>query len=130
MRAKAKDKQPNQRLRFEREARGWTQQYVAEQLGADINIVSRWECGERRPGPYYRRKLCGLFGMSAIELNLVDAQAASDPSPNTTSQTPLPVPIPDAPMGAGAIDSSLDKQNSFGAYSSAVARQQPLVQGS
>ncbi len=72
MQANARYKQPNHCLRYEREARGWTQQYVAEQLGADMNIVSRWECGERKPGPYYRQKLCALFGKSALELGLVE----------------------------------------------------------
>ena len=89
MQAKTKNKQPNARLRFEREVRGWTQQYVAEHLGTDMNIVSRWECGERKPGPYYRQKLIELFGKSAFELGFVEAQASpalsSDAKPHLTS---------------------------------------------
>jgi tetratricopeptide (TPR) repeat protein/DNA-binding XRE family transcriptional regulator len=131
MRPSSRDKQPNHRLRFEREARGWTQQYMAEQLGADMNIVSRWECGERRPGPYYRQKLCELFGMNAVELNLVNAQVASDLSSNSTFHAPLPVTTPGTPLiGTGTTDTSLDKQDSLRAYSSQGALQRPLVQGS
>src|SRR5260370_36961194 len=78
MQANARYKQPNHCLRYEREMRGWTQQYVAEQLGADMNIISRWECGERKPGPYYRQKLMALFGKSAVELGLMKAHIPSD----------------------------------------------------
>src|SRR5712691_5690505 len=78
MQADTRHKQPNACLRYERETRGWTQQYVAEQLGADMNIISRWECGERKPGPYYRQKLMTLFGKSAVELGLVKADVPPD----------------------------------------------------
>lgn len=77
-------RRPNRRLRHEREARGWSQAYVARQLGADANIVSCWESGERKPGPYYHQKLCALFGKSAVELGLLEA----DPEPATTSTLP------------------------------------------
>jgi tetratricopeptide (TPR) repeat protein/transcriptional regulator with XRE-family HTH domain len=62
---------PNQRLKVERELRGWSQKYVADQLGADHYYLSRWERGTASPSPYYRQKLCTLFGMNAKELGLL-----------------------------------------------------------
>src|ERR1700730_15346360 len=97
--------QPNDRLRFEREARGWTQQFVAEQLGAEMNIASRWECGERRPGPYYRQKLSALFGKSAVELGLINGQAPSDQPPNAHSRaSSMQAGVPGTPIGIGTAD--------------------------
>jgi len=43
MDSKTEYRKPNYRLSREWRARGWTQRYVAEQLGADPNIVSRWK---------------------------------------------------------------------------------------
>ncbi len=127
----ARHKQPNHRLRFEREARGWTQQYVAEQLGADMNIVSRWECGERKPGPYYRQKLSALFGKSAVELGLVNVQPSYGQSPNAISHaSSIQAGVPGTTIGIGAADTSLDKQESARAYSSQVAMRPAPVPGS
>lgn len=68
---------PNSALRQARELRGWSQGYVAEQIEApSSNYISRWECGEVVPGPYYRQKLRDLFGKSVQELGFV--QAAED----------------------------------------------------
>jgi len=62
---------PNRRLKYERELRGWSQQYVATQINAERYYVSRWEIGTASPRPDYRRKLCELFGMNAGELGLL-----------------------------------------------------------
>lgn len=61
---------PKQRLAAERMRRRWTQLEVADQLGTTPGNVSRWERGITSPGPYFRSKLCELFGMSAHELGL------------------------------------------------------------
>ena len=61
---------PRQRLVAERLRRRWTQLEVADQLGTTPGNVSRWERGITSPGPYFRRKLCELFGSSAQELGL------------------------------------------------------------
>jgi tetratricopeptide (TPR) repeat protein/transcriptional regulator with XRE-family HTH domain len=66
---------PNQQLKAERELRGWSQKYVAEQLGADHYYLSRWERGSAVPSPYYRQKLCTLFGKNARELGLLQEDA-------------------------------------------------------
>jgi transcriptional regulator with XRE-family HTH domain len=65
---------PNQRLREERELQGWSQKYVADQIGADHYYISRWEHGITVPSPYYRQKLCELFGKNAKELGLLQGQ--------------------------------------------------------
>ncbi len=47
-----------------------SQQELADRIGTtDVNI-SRWERGLTRPGPYFRRKLCAIFGKSEAELEL------------------------------------------------------------
>jgi transcriptional regulator with XRE-family HTH domain len=62
---------PNQRLREERELRGWSQKYVTDQIGVDPYYLSRWERGTATPSPHYRQKLCALFGKNAKELGLL-----------------------------------------------------------
>jgi transcriptional regulator with XRE-family HTH domain len=61
---------PRQRLVDERIRRRWTQLEVADRLGTTPGNVSRWERGITSPGPYFRSKLCELFGSSAQELGL------------------------------------------------------------
>jgi tetratricopeptide (TPR) repeat protein/transcriptional regulator with XRE-family HTH domain len=95
----------NQRLREERILRGWSQQYVAEQIGADSYYLSRWEHGKMLPSPYYREKLCALFGKNARELgfmpqeskhgqevleNLPNSAGREDPGVHDPAIPPLP----------------------------------------
>jgi transcriptional regulator with XRE-family HTH domain len=66
---------PNNALRRERELRGWSQQYVAEQIKAHSpSYISRWERGTTTPTPYYRKELCRLFDKNAQELGFVREQ--------------------------------------------------------
>lgn len=69
---------PNQQLKAERELRGWSQKYVADQIGADHYYLSRWERGTASPSPYYRQKLCTLFGKNAKELGLLQEESSED----------------------------------------------------
>src|SRR5947209_18316314 len=62
---------PNPLLKAERELRGWSQKYAADQIGADRYYLSRWEHGTASPSPFYRQKLCALFGKNARELGLL-----------------------------------------------------------
>jgi transcriptional regulator with XRE-family HTH domain len=64
------------RLRRERELHSWSQEQVAEKLGTTAPNVSRWERGKTFPDTYYRQKLCELFGKSAVELGLLQNDAA------------------------------------------------------
>jgi tetratricopeptide (TPR) repeat protein/transcriptional regulator with XRE-family HTH domain len=73
---KAAVARPNVRLREARELRGWSQKYVAEQIGADRYYLSRWEHGTAFPSPYYRQKLCKLFGKDTRELGLLPEESA------------------------------------------------------
>jgi transcriptional regulator with XRE-family HTH domain len=74
---------PNALLRRAREERNWSQQEVADQIGTTLVNVSRWERNVTSPQPYYRQKLCALFGKSAHELGLLEIRggtATGDPS--------------------------------------------------
>ncbi len=64
------ESQPRVRLTEARNARRWSQQEVAEKLGTTYVNVSRWERGITRPSPYFRKKLCMLFGKTERELDL------------------------------------------------------------
>ncbi|MBV9688652.1 MAG: helix-turn-helix transcriptional regulator [Ktedonobacteraceae bacterium] len=78
-----KEKQVNQKLKHEREARCWTLQEVADRLyelclQEDPNCaiiagdtVGRWERGFNTPSAHYQRKLCILFGKDALELGFI-----------------------------------------------------------
>lgn len=66
-------RRPNDLLRRERLLRGWTQQDVAGRIETDGYTVNRWERGRAIPSPYFRQKLCHLFGKNAEELGLLGA---------------------------------------------------------
>lgn len=90
---------PNLRLKEARELRGWSQKYVADEIGADRYYLSRWEHGIAFPSPYYRQKLCTLFGKDARELGLIREE--------TAKETPEAVP-PTESEAAAAIHFPLD----------------------
>ena len=48
---------PNTLLRRERQLRGWSQTYLAQQIGVQDYYISRWERGDVTPSPYYQQKL-------------------------------------------------------------------------
>src|SRR5215469_2443829 len=62
----------NQRLKYERERRGWSLGYVATLIDCpDPHTIGRWERGISFPSPRYRHALCELFGKDAEELGLL-----------------------------------------------------------
>jgi transcriptional regulator with XRE-family HTH domain len=67
------------RLADARIDRGWTQQDVADRIGASVKSVSRWEHGVTLPEPYAQRKLCRLFGLSPAELGLLPVSEPETP---------------------------------------------------
>ncbi len=70
--AKATRASPNDRLRAAREHHGWTQQELADRIGISQSFtISRWESGVAFPRPYYIRRLCDLFRLTAAELGLL-----------------------------------------------------------
>ena len=70
----------NEILRYEREVHGLSQEEVAEKVGTDQKVVSRWERGISRPSPYFRKKLMEVFGKNALELGLLDQQSSDNDS--------------------------------------------------
>jgi tetratricopeptide (TPR) repeat protein/transcriptional regulator with XRE-family HTH domain len=76
---------PNQKLRYERQRRAWSQQEVADMVGTTPLNVGRWERGVTYPGPHFRQKLCEVFGKSPQELGLVPGDLDAD----TSSVVPL-----------------------------------------
>jgi transcriptional regulator with XRE-family HTH domain/tetratricopeptide (TPR) repeat protein len=77
---------PNTKLRYYRDLRGWSQEEVGHAVGTDAKRVGVWERGENLPSPYFRHKLCDLFGKDAAELGfLAEQDQAALPS---TQQPP------------------------------------------
>ncbi|HLZ60410.1 MAG TPA: tetratricopeptide repeat protein [Ktedonosporobacter sp.] len=78
---RATQAQPNALLRRARQERGWSQQEVADLIGApQAYMVTRWENGTGLPGPGYREKLCALFHKSRQELGFLKP-LSEGPSP-------------------------------------------------
>lgn len=77
------DRKPNRLLAWERLQRGWSYEELAERVrtemarcgendtGLTANTVRRWETGERRPDPRYRKHLVTILGKPASELGLL-----------------------------------------------------------
>lgn len=81
---------PNRLLRVARKERGWTQQQVADRIGAPLALnISRWENGTAFPSAYYLEKLCQLFGKSLSELGLSQVEEAA---PGEQASRPEPLP--------------------------------------
>src|SRR5579883_1320270 len=93
--------QPRVRLTEARNALKWSQKEVADRLGTTFVNVSRWERGITRPSPYFRQKLCKLFGKTEQELDLVqenEAQPGESELVSPLISSPLTAaPAPHAP---------------------------------
>jgi transcriptional regulator with XRE-family HTH domain len=63
-------------LRAARDERGWTQQELADAIQTTPVNVSRWENSKTIPSPYFRQRLCDVYGKTSAELGLL--------SPSTT----------------------------------------------
>lgn len=94
----------NSLLKAERELRGWSQRYVAEQIDADHYYLSRWEHGTATPSPHYRQKLCALFGKNARELGLIRENISSPPP---ASAVPPPEKNAAAPVNQTIYDAAI-----------------------
>src|SRR5690242_16608725 len=62
-----------ERLKYERQSRGWTQSMLAEKIGIHKHTIARWENGHAFPHPYYREKLTTLFGTNFDEREIFQA---------------------------------------------------------
>src|SRR5690242_20277478 len=107
---KAAHATPNQRLRAARKERGWTQQQVADGIGAPLSLnVSRWENGTAFPSAFYIEKLCHLFGKGIRDLGLSqldDELQGEQPAPPSVlhEQEVTLTSNPPAPVTSGAQD--------------------------
>jgi transcriptional regulator with XRE-family HTH domain len=86
----------NEQLRWERQRRGWSRAYIAEQIGvADPKTIGRWERGDAFPSAYVLQRLCALFQMPAEELGLCQREDQREPAedeharPYFLEQSPL-----------------------------------------
>lgn len=73
---------PNNRLHNARKERGWSQEMLAEKVGTTLVNVSRWENGVTFPSPYFRGRLCEVFGKTLRELGLVPPDSQTPDSWN------------------------------------------------
>ncbi len=101
---------PKQQLKAERLRRGWSQQEMAEKMEVSVVTINRWERGTTKPSPYFRLKLCALFGKSAIELGLELDEAplttnVPDSTPPQTSEQSSSsiIPKPSLPFHRNAL---------------------------
>jgi tetratricopeptide (TPR) repeat protein/transcriptional regulator with XRE-family HTH domain len=92
--------QSNLLLRQARLQRGWSQQHLADLLGASgAYMVNRWEQGSIFPSQLYREKLAALFHTQPQELGLVKTLVPSPEASRTPVIDPtLPIPSSVSPL--------------------------------
>ncbi len=61
----------SQRLKYERELRGWSQAKLAQELGTTSISVSKWERGHALPSSHFREQLYTLFATDAQKMELL-----------------------------------------------------------
>src|SRR5260370_42437328 len=71
----------NKKIKRAREEKGWSQEDLAERIGAKTtqNTISRWENGISKPTPYYRQRLSEILGKSIEELGLLENKDDTPP---------------------------------------------------
>ncbi len=96
---------PNMYLKRARVQRGWSQEYVAREIGTDAFTVSRWERGAAMASPHFRQQLCALFDLSVAELGLVPAEIETpeDQARGELDEIPTHLPSPPFPLLDPAI---------------------------
>lgn len=97
-------------LKIARGLRGWSQSRVADQVGVSVRTIIRWEQGLSLPYPYYRERLCTLFGMDARSLGLLPNYVYPGTEPTSAIPGSLSRPYPPTtpalfdPMIPNALD--------------------------
>ena len=74
------------RIKELRKQQGLTQNKLAELIGADSNLISRWETGKSKPISLYVQKLAQALGTSTDYL-------LGDTDDSTPSSTPIAVSV-------------------------------------
>ena len=125
---KAREANVNEKLIQARLEHNWSQKDVAAQIGTTSISISRWERGITVPGPYYRKKLCGLFGRGEEELglakevtftNIEQLQQVSD-GPMQRSQNLWNMPYARPPFFTGRESVLQDLRKKFSTANSSV----------
>jgi tetratricopeptide (TPR) repeat protein/transcriptional regulator with XRE-family HTH domain len=88
---------PNLHLKRARVQRGWSQEYVAREVGTDAFTVSRWERGVAMASPHFRQQLCTHFGLSVAQLGLVPAEMETPDDQATGQLGEIPTQLPSPP---------------------------------
>jgi len=89
----------NSRLHDARSERGWSQQNLADRIGTTPVNISRWENGSNFPTPYFRQRLCEVFGKTPAELGLVQR-----PAEDSGITPPEPGLVPPPSQGSRIVD--------------------------
>jgi transcriptional regulator with XRE-family HTH domain len=119
-------------LKTERERRGWSQSKVAELLGTTTRTVIRWEQGEAVPYPYYRERLCTVYGKDAKQLGLVPDETPQQGSYEEQEcmsielELPTSFPSPELVQQAFLLDPTIPEM--LGQAESFLRRERLLVQ--
>lgn len=93
-----------QRLKEEREARGWTQQYLAESLGLTNGTISGYERNYREPDFLTLSRIARLLEVpTAYLLGETDRKPKAAIAEELASYDAGPHPLPNAPETAEAI---------------------------
>src|SRR5947209_5503777 len=102
---KAAQATPNRLLRAARKEQGWTQQQVADRIGAPFPLnISRWENGTASPSAYYLERLCQLFGKNVSELGM---SQLADELPEKLAPRPV---APHEQQGSRAVQQSSQRE--------------------
>ena len=91
-------------LKVERQLRGWSQAKVAEAVGTNTRTVIRWEQGQTVPYPYYRERLCALFGKNARELGLLGEEVEEVAEQEKFQEQQSPVSAPSVASASPAAE--------------------------
>ena len=111
---RANRKKSNVPLRRERQLRGWSQRKVAELVETSEDVVSRWERGERKLGPFFQEKLCALYEKSTEELGFLvededDLKSLEGRKTSDTANTSLIVDLPPLPLALQEQDKEIGR---------------------
>ena len=92
---------PMSPLKYQRLLRSWSQMELAKHIynlclrdghkyvGVNEDLISRWEHGKNRPTLLYRKQLCEIFGMNALQLGFLSEQGQNHQMDDTSGTQSL-----------------------------------------
>src|SRR5438477_2811083 len=121
---------PNHLLRVARKERGWTQQQVADWIGAPLALnVTRWEGGRAFPSAHYVQKLSQLFEKSPRELGLVLPEGETSGEMSTPEGTIWQVPYRRNPYFTGRDEVLIELHQQLHSTHAAALNQSYAISG-